>query len=398
MVFPHIFHMHAGKYVFSQITDFIPRYEFDQCVERYGGHRRIRTLQCWDQYLAMSFGQITARSSLRDIVACLMAHHAKAYHLGFRSDIIRSTLADANERRDWRIYRDLAQGLIARARRLYADDADFCFDLDNSCYALDSSTIDLCLSFFPWAPFRTTKAGIKLHTAIDLRGNIPTFLHVTDAKVHDVHALDILPLEIGAIYIMDRGYMDYGRLFTIHRHPAFFIIRAKSNTQMQRLYSRPVTKGTGVCCDQIIRFSSAYGRKHYPDKLRRIKFYDEETSRYYVFLTNNMIVDASTIAALYKCRWQIELFFKWVKQHLKIQVFWGESSNAVHMQIWIAVCTYVSIAIIKKTLGIERSLNEILQILSVSVFTKMPLVSLFEGAPLQESLPESSQATLGLGF
>lgn len=398
MVFPHIFHMHAGQYIFAQLTDFIPRYEFDLCVERYGGHRRIRTLRCWDQYLAMSFGQITARSSLRDIVSCISAHRDKTYHLGFRSNIIRSTLADANELRDWRIYRDLAQGLIARARLLYADDKDFCFDLENSCYALDSSTIDLCLSVFPWAPFRTTKAGIKLHTAIDLRGNIPTFLHVTDAKEHDVHALDILPLEVGAFYIMDRGYLDYTRLHTIHRHPAFFITRAKRNTRMRRLYSRSIPNGTGVCCDQVICFSSAYGRKHYPDKLRRIKFYDAETDRYYIFLTNNMTVDALTIAALYKCRWQIELFFKWVKQHLQIQVFWGQSSNAVHMQIWIAVCTYVSVAIIKKTLRIDRSLNEILQILSVSVFSKMPLASLLHDVTLQEQLPESPQAALGLGF
>lgn len=398
MVFPHIFLMRAGKYVFAQLTDFIPRYEFEQCVNRYGGHHRVRTLRCWDQYLAMSFGQITARNGLRDIVACLGAHRDKTYHLGFRSTVMRSTLADANERRDWRIYRDLAQGLIAQARRLYADDEAFCFDLDNSCYALDSSTVDLCLSLFRWAPFRTTKAGIKLHTAIDLRGNIPTFLYVTDAKTNDVHALDVLPLEIGAFYIMDRGYLDYVRLHTIHAHPAFFITRAKRNTKMRRLYSRPVVKGTGVCCDQVVVLSSAHGKKRYPDKLRRIKFYDAETDRYYVFLTNNMTVDAATIAALYKCRWQIELFFKWVKQHLEIQVFWGQTRNAVHTQIWIAVCTYVSVAIIKKTLNADRSLNEILQILSVSVFSKMPLASLLRDTTPQESSSESPQAALGLGF
>lgn len=388
--------MNEGKYIFSQLNDFLPYYEFEKCIERYRGNLRVKKLRCWDQYLAMSFGQLTARSSLRDIVTCLGAHRDKTYHLGFRSEVARSTLADANERRDWRIYRDLAQVLTAKARRLYADDADFCFDLDHSCYALDSSTIDLCLSVFLWAPFRKTKAGLKLHTAIDLRGNIPTFLHVTDAKVHDVNALDELPLEVGAFYIMDRAYLDYARLYKMHQTPAFFIIRAKKNTKMKRLYSLPVDKSTGVRCDQIVRFSSAHGKKHYPDKLRRIKYYDAETDMAYVFLTNNMTVDAKIIADLYKCRWQIELFFKWVKQHLKIQVFWGQSSNAVHTQIWIAVCTYVSVAIIKKTLHIEQSLNEILQILSVSAFSKMPLQSLFQDIELQKQLPESPQAALGL--
>ncbi len=256
--------MHEGKYVFSQLTDFIPQYEFEKCVDRYNGNRRAKTLRCRDQYLAMSFGQLTARSSLRDIVTCLGAHRDKAYHIGFRSEVARSTLSDANERRNWRIYRDLAQVLIAKARRLYADDSDFCFDLDNSCYALDSSTIDLCLSVFPWAPFRETKAGIKLHTAIDLRGNIPTFLRITNAKTHDVNILDVLPLEAGAFYIMDRGYLDYARLYAIHQASAFFIIRAKKNTKLKRLYSRPVDRSTGVICDQIVRFSSAHGRKHYP--------------------------------------------------------------------------------------------------------------------------------------
>lgn len=388
--------MFEGQYIFSQLNDFLPYYEFEKCIERYRGNLRVKKLRCWDQYLAMSFGQLTARSSLRDIVTCLSAHKDKTYHLGFRSEVARSTLADANEKRDWCIYRDLAQVLITKARRLYADDADFCFDLDHSCYALDSSTIDLCLSVFPWAPFRSTKAGIKLHTAIDLRGSIPTFLHITDAKVHDVNVLDVLPLEVGAFYIMDRAYLDYARLHVIYQTPAFFIIRAKKNTKMQRLYSRPVDKSTGVRCDQIIRFSSVHGKENYPDKLRRIKYYDEETDMTYVFLTNNMTVDAKIIADLYKCRWQIELFFKWVKQHLKIQVFWGQSSNAVHTQIWIAVCTYVSVAIIKKTLRIEQSLNEILQILSVSVFSKMPLESLFRDAELQKQLPESPQAALGL--
>jgi len=390
--------MHTGKYVFAQLSSFISRYEFQKCVDRYRGHYRIKALSCWDQYLAMSFGQLTSRSSLRDIVTCLNSQLSKAYNLGFRSAIARSTLAKANENRDWRIYRDFAQILIAKARKLYIKDKEFCFDLENNLYALDASTIDLCLSVFPWAPFRKTKAGIKLHTVIDLRGNIPTFIHLTDAKVHDVNVLDIIRLEPGAFYIMDRGYLDFSRLHEIHLTSAFFIIRAKKNTKLQRLYSNPVDKSTNVRCDQVVRLMGYHAKKHYPENFRRIKYYDEETSRYYVFLTNSMTADAKTIVDLYKCRWQVELFFKWIKQHLKIKVFWGQSSNAVHTQIWIAVCTYVSVAIIKKTMKIPQSLNEILQILSVSAFDKSPLISLFMDGSLQKQPSDDSQAALELGF
>jgi hypothetical protein len=364
--------MNQGQYIFSQIMDFLPKKKFDRCVALYGGNRRMRSFSCFDQFLCMAFAQLTYRESLRDIECCLRAMQKKLYHIGIRGNVSRSTLADANENRDWRIYCDFAQILIQEARRLYAND-DFGLELKETVYALDASTIDLCLSVFPWARFRRSKAAIKLHTLLDLRGNIPSFISITDGKVHDVNVLDVLIPEPGSIYVMDRGYLDFDRLYRLHQNHAFFVTRRKVNTRFRRIYSAEIDKTTGLKCDQAIMLTGFYTQKSYPEKLRRVKYYDEENEKRLDFLTNNFSLPAITIANLYKCRWQVELFFKWIKQHLRIKAFYGTSENAVKSQIWIAISVYVLVAIIKKRLIIEQSLYTILQILSVSIFEKMPI-------------------------
>jgi hypothetical protein len=368
--------MNTGKLVFSQVIDHLPLYTFRSCVNRYRGNYKVKSFSCLDQYLCMAFAQMTFRESLRDIEACLRAQKSKLYHMGIRSTVSRNTLANANQTRDWRIFAEFAQTLIQTARKLYLNE-EFDFELENTAYALDASTIDLCLSVFPWAHFRRTKAAIKLHTLLDLRGNIPTFIHITDGKLHDVKVLDILIPEAGSIYIMDRGYLDFARLFAIHQNTAFFVIRAKSNLKFRRIYSHPIDKSTGLRCDQTIRLTGFYPAKEYPEKLRRIKFYDQQSGRSFVFLTNNFLLPATTIANLYRCRWQVELFFKWIKQHLKIKAFYGTSENAVKTQIWIAVSVYVLVAIVKKRLKLDISLYTILQILSVTVFNRTPLYHMF---------------------
>ena len=374
--------MNIGKTLFSQVMTYLPMHEFRGCIQRYQGNYKIKNFSCLDQFLCMAFAQLTYRESLRDIVACLRSQQNKLYHMGIRGKVSRSTMADANESRDWRIYADFAQVLIKIARDLYADD-DFGVELDNTVYALDASTIDLCLASFPWARFRKYKGAIKLHTLLDLRGNIPTFIRISDGKMHDVRVLDELLIEAGAVYIMDRGYLDFERLYHITQCLGFFITRSKSNTQVCRLYSQPVDKGTGLRCDQIVILTGYKARKDYPDKLRRVKYFDEKTDNALVFLTNNFDLPALTIAQLYRCRWQVELFFKWIKQHLRIKNFYGRSDNAVRTQIWIAVSTYVLVAIIKKRLKLDHSLYTILQILSVTVFEKIPILQAFSEAHLQ---------------
>lgn len=364
--------MNAGKFIFSQITDYLPLHTFRRCVARYQGERHVKHFRCLDHYLVMAFAQLTYRESLRDIEACLRAQPGKLYHMGIHSPVARSTLADANEKRDWRIYADFAHALIRIARPLYAKD-NLGLDLDNTIYALDASTIDLCLSVFPWALFRSTKSAVKLHTLLDLRGNIPTFIHISDGKLHDVNVLDILLPEPGAFYIMDRGYVDFKRLFTLHTAGAFFVIRAKSNTQYQRRYSHPVDPSTALRCDQTIVLNGINTATDYPQSLRRIKYYDAKSGKTFNFLTNNFAVPAQTVADLYRYRWQVELFFKWIKQHLRIKSFFGTSENAVKTQIWIAISVYVHVAIIKKRLGIQADLYTILQILSLTLFEKYPL-------------------------
>jgi hypothetical protein len=365
--------MNAGRTVFSQLIEFLPHQEFQKCVARYAGDRYLKNLSCWDQYLAMAFAQLTYRESLRDIEACLRSVGAKLYHMGFRGNVARSTLADANESRDWRIYADFAQVLIAIARPLYARDP-IGIDLDQSLYALDSTTIDLCLALFPWAKFRKNKAAVKMHTLLDLHGNIPTFIRITDGKVHDVNILDEIMPEPGAFYVMDRGYIDFQRLFVFTLSAAFFVVRTKSNVLLQRRYSHPVNKSTGVRSDQTVILTSVESASAYPDALRRVSYFDVETGKRLEFLTNNFTLPALTIAQIYKCRWQVELFFKWIKQHLRIKAFYGTSENAVKTQIWIAVSVYVLVAIVRKRLGLEASLYQILQILSVSLFEKTPIL------------------------
>ena len=353
--------------------DFLPIYEFHQCVQRYHGHYKMKSFSCWDQFLCMAFAQLTYRESLRDIEACLRSAQRKLYHMGIRGKVSRNTLAHANQVRDWRIYADFAQILIARARRLYADDS-FGIELNQTAYALDSTTIDLCLSLFPWAKFRAHKGAVKLHTLLDLRGSIPSLLIITHGKVHDVHILDQLIFEPGAFYIIDRGYLDFNRLYAIHQASAFYVIRAKSNFRFKRLYSRPVDKSTGVQSDQIIVLEGFYSHKAYPDKLRRIRYFDAEQNKRLIFLTNNFMLSALTITELFRCRWQIELFFKWIKQHLRIKAFYGTTENAVKIQIWIAIAVYVLVAIVKKQLHLDLSLYTILQILSVTLFEKTPIL------------------------
>jgi len=372
--------MYAGRTIFSQLMDFLPRDEFHRCAQRHNGNHKIKTFSCLDQYFCMAFAQLTARESLRDIEVCLRTFGQKLYHAGFRCKrISRNTLANANQVRPWQIYADFAQHLIATATELYAD-TDLGFDLDNTIYALDSTTIDLCLSMFPWATFRRTKSAVKMHTLLNLKGSIPEFIHISEGSVHDVNILDDLPILQSAIYLLDRGYLDFKRLFTIHQAGAFFVTRAKSNTRWQRIYSQHVDKSTGLVCDQTIRLTTYYTAKDYPDQLRRVRYNDPETGNKLVFLTNLFHVPALTIAMLYRGRWMVELFFKWIKQHLRIKRFFGTSSNAVKTQIWIAVSVYVLVAIVKKRLAPERNLYTLLQILSLSLFEKMPILQAFSQA------------------
>jgi hypothetical protein len=377
--------MNTGKLVFSQVIDHLPLYTFQRCVKRYQGNHKIKTFTCMDQYLCMAFAQLTFRESLRDIEVCLRAQNKKLYHMGIRGLVSRNTLANANKVRNWKIYADFAQRLISIARRLYLDDA-FNLELENTAYALDASTIDLCLSVFPWAQFRKTKAAIKLHTLLDLRGNIPTFIHITDGKVHDVNILDILVTEPGSFYVMDRGYLDFSRLYTMHLNNAYFVIRAKSNTKIRRLYSHPVDKDSGLICDQTIRLSGIYTCKDYPENLRRIKYFDSETGKTFVFLTNNKSLSSLTVTELDRYRRQVELFFKWIKQNLRIKAFYGTSENAVKTQIWIAVSVYVTVAIIKKRMNLDISLYTMLQILSITVFNKTPLLQLFTNTSYENKI------------
>jgi hypothetical protein len=374
--------MYAGRLVFAQLMDHLPWQSFRRIVERYRGEHRVRDFSCTNQFRCMAFAQLTYRDSLRDIVTCLRAQSSKLYHLGIRGAVAKSTLADANEARDWRIYAEFAQHLIGIARGLYIDEP-FGVDLTNTVYALDSTTIDLCLTMFPWAPFRSTKAAIKLHTLIDLRGNIPSFIRISDGKMHDVNVLDELIAEAGAFYVMDRGYLDFVRLYRLHAAGAFFLTRAKSNLKAQRRYSHPVDRATGLICDQTITLSVYYSKSGYPEALRRIRFKTEE-GKTLVFLTNNFDLPAITITELYRCRWQVELFFKWIKQHLRIKSFFGTSQNAVKTQVWIAVSVYVLVAIVRKRLKLDASLYETLQILSLTMFETTPLDQLLTFAPLEQ--------------
>ena len=368
--------MNTGKTIFTQLMDLLPWTTFDRIVVRYGGNRAVRTLSCAAQFQVMAFAQLTYRESLRDIEACLAAQSSKLYHMGLRDPIRRSTLADANEIRDWRIYAEFAQRLIAQARRLYAAE-DLNLELTNTVYALDSTTIDLCLSVFPWAHFRSTKSAVKMHTLLDLRGSIPSFIHISNGKLHDVPVLDMLVPEPGAIYVMDRAYVDFGRLHVLHQAGAFFVTRAKSNLDAHRVYSMPVDKSSGVICDQIIALDGYLTQQHYPAHLRRIRFKDLETGKTLVFLSNQMMLPALTICTLYKKRWHVELFFKWIKQHLRIKQFYGTSENAVKTQIWIAVSVYVLVAIARKRLNLDVELYTFLQVISVSIFEKMPIQTAF---------------------
>ena len=370
--------MNIGKTLFAQLMDFLPWKTFHRIDDRCDGDRYVKSMTCADQFRVMAFAQLTYRESLRDIEVCLSAQSAKLYHMGLRQEIKRSTLADANEARDWRIHAEFAQRLIEQARKLYAGD-NFGIALDNTAYALDSTTIDLCLSLFPWALFRTTKSAVKMHTLLDLRGNIPSFIHISDGKLGDVNVLDILVLEPGAIYVMDRGYLDFARLFALHQAQAFFVTRTKSNTRFRRVYSAPVDRSTGIICDQTIALTGTTSRKDYPEHLRRIRYKDAETGKTLVFLTNNFVLSAATICALYKSRWQVELFFKWIKQHLRIKKFYGNSENAVKSQIWIAVSVYILVAIVKKRLNLDASLYTLLQIFSLTLFEKMPIQQAFAG-------------------
>ena len=386
--------MNTGKTLFAQIMDFLPWTTFTRYVQRYGGDRGVRTLSCTEQFRIMAFAQLTYRESLRDIEACLAAQAGKLYSMGLREPVRRSTLADANESRDWRIYADFAQRLIAQARKLYAQE-DLGLELTNAVYALDSTTIDLCLSIFPWAHFRSTKAAVKMHTLLDLKGSIPSFIHISSGKFHDVHALDLLIPEAGAIYVMDRAYLDFARLHVLHLAGSFFVTRTKSNMNSHRVYSAPTERQAGIICDQTIALDGFYTRQDYPEHLRRIRFKDAESGKTLVFLTNNFTLPATTICALYKGRWQVELFFKWIKQHLRIKRFFGTSENAVKSQIWIAVSVYVLVAIVRKRLNLDASLYTLLQILSVTLFEKMPLQQAFTTSePVSNSTASPNQLFL----
>jgi uncharacterized protein DUF4372/DDE family transposase len=389
--------MNTGQTVFAQLIEHLPHKEFQKCVARYGGERYVKNLSCWEQYLAMAFAQLTYRESLRDIEACLGSVGSKLYHMGFRSKVARSTLADANEQRDWRIYADFAQVLIGIARPLYADDP-IGVDLDQSLYALDSTTIDLCLSVFPWAKFRKRKAAVKMHTLLDLHGNIPTFIRITGGKVHDVNVLDEFTPEAGAFYVMDRAYIDFQRLFVFTLSSAFFVVRTKSNILLQRRYSHPVDKSTGVRSDQTVVLVSKESAAAYPEALRRVTYFDEETKKRLKFLTNNFALPALTVAQIYKQRWQVELFFKWIKQHLRIKKFYGTSENAVKTQIWVAVSVYVLVAIVRKRLGLEASLYQILQILSLTQFEKTPILQALSESNSCNDLPDPGNQLILFDF
>lgn len=389
--------MNIGRTVFSQLIEYLPHKDFQKCVDRYEGNRYVKNFSCWDQFLCMAFAQLTYRESLRDIESCLRSVGSKLYHMGFRSTVSRSTLADANDSRDWRIYNDFAQILIGVARPLHTSDP-LSANIDETLYALDSTTIDLCLSLFPWAKFRTTKAGVKMHTLLDLRGNIPTFIQITDAKLSDVNILDELLPEPGAFYVMDRGYVDFARLFIFTMCSAFFVVRTKTNVLLQRRYSRPVDKSTGLRSDQTVVLTTDESALAYPDPLRRITYFDKEISKRLTFLTNNFLLPALTIADIYKSRWQVELFFKWIKQHLRIKAFFGTSENAVKTQIWIAVSVYVLVAIVRKRLGLQASLYEILQILSLTLFEKQPILQVLGASDCHShSLVTTNQLNL-FGF
>jgi hypothetical protein len=381
--------VNQGRTVFSQLLSFLPDREFRRCVARYGGDARPRGFSCWDQYLSMAFAQLTYREGLRDIEACLRCLGGKLYHMGFHSRVSRSTLADANDAHDWRIYADFAQVLIRIARPLYASDP-MGVDLDQSLYALDSTTIDLCLSLFPWAKFRKHKGAVKMHTLLDLHGNIPTFISITDGKVHDVNVLDLILPEAGAFYVMDRGYVDFQRLYIFTLSAAFFVVRTKSNVLLQRRYSHPMDTATGVRSDHTVILTAIDSAKAYPETLRRVSYLDVETRKRFKFLTNNFALPALTIAQIYKCRWQVELFFKWIKQHLRIKAFYGTSENAVKTQIWIAVSVYVLVAIVHKRLGLEMSLYQILQILSVTLFEKTPILRALQASDFNSELDDSA--------
>jgi hypothetical protein len=386
--------MNSGQTIFAQLMDFAPRYEFRRCVERYHGHYKVKSFSCWDQFLTMAFAQLTYRESLRDIEACLRTTPAKLYHMGIRGQVSRNTLAHANQVRDWKIYADFAQALITIARALYIQEP-FGLELEQAVYALDATTIDLCLSLFPWAQFRRRKAAVKLHTLLDLRGSIPTVVIVTSGQIHEVNILDQLVWEPGAIYLMDRGYLDFSRLYRIHQSGAFFVTRAKKRFDCQRLYSQSVDKSTGLHCDQTVTLNNPVSKRGYPERLRRIRYYDAASQKRLVFLTNNFLLSALTIAELYRCRWQVELFFRWIKQHLRIKAFYGTSENAVRTQVWIAISVYVLVAILKKRLNLDRSLHSILQILSVSLSEKTPIQQALSASAWDEFGPEScKQLTL----
>lgn len=369
--------MNAGRTVFAQLMAHAPHKEFQKCVTRYGGDRYLKRFSCWDQFLAMAFAQLTYRESLRDIETCLHSMRGKLYHMGLRAAVARSTLADANENRDWRIFADFAQALIRIARPLHANDP-LGVELDHALYALDATMIDLCLSLFPWARFRQNTAAIKVHTLLDLRGNIPTFLHISEGKRHEVNVLDEIAPEPGAFYVMDRAYLDFDRLYRFTVDGAFFVIRGKRNVRFRRRYSRAVDRTTGVVCDQTVVLDTAHSTQHYPEALRRVRYHDQQTGKHLVFLTNNFGLPPLTIASIYRCRWQVELFFKWIKQHLRIKAFYGTSQNAVKTQIWIAIAVYVLVAVVRKRLGIQASLYTFLQVLSLTSFEKMPILQAFE--------------------
>ena len=386
--------MYLGKTLFAQLMDFLPWKTFHRIVDRCDGDRYVKSMTCADQFRVMAFAQLTYRESLRDIEVCLSVQSSKLYHMGFRQEIKRSTLSDANEARDWRIHEEFAQHLIVQARKLYIGDS-FGIDLENTAYALDSTTIDLCMSLFPWALFRTTKSAVKMHTLLDLRGNIPSFIHISDGKMGDVNVLDVLALEAGAIYIMDRGYLDFSRLYMMHQAQAFFVTRAKSNTRVWRVYSAATDRSVGIICDQTVALTGTTSRKDYPEHLRRIRFKDSQTGKTLVFLTNNFVLPAATICALYKTRWQVELFFKWIKQHLRIKKFYGNSENAVKSQIWIAVSVYVLVAIVKKRLNLDASLYTLLQIFSLTLFEKMSIQQAFAGSDyISDNVTPSNQLNL----
>jgi len=386
--------MNSGQTIFSQLMEFAPRYEFRLCVERYHGHYKVQSFSCWDQFLTMAFAQLTFRESLRDIEACLRTTPAKLYHMGIRGQVSRNTLAHANQVRDWKIYADFAQALIRIARALYSNEP-FGLELNQAVYALDATTIDLCLSLFPWAQFRRRKAAVKLHTLLDLRGSIPTVVIVTGGQIHEVNILDQLVWEPGAIYLMDRGYLDFSRLYRIHQSGAFFVTRAKKRFDCQRLYSQPVDKTSGLHCDQIVTLNNPVPKRGYPERLRRIRYYDAASQKRLVFLSNNFLLPALTLTQLYRCRWQVELFFRWIKQHLRIKAFYGTSENAVRTQVWIAISVYVLVAILKKRLNLDRSLHSILQILSISLSEKTPIQQALSASDWDEFDSEShKQLTL----